>query len=313
MSTRYTAMLVALLILFLAGAPGQAQGPQQLDIQGNVTSAEQYLLVVQGPAGPMQVVLNNSTQVLGRFPVAGDWVRVVGWRVTDGRMAASRVEVNGSGWIDPNSGGGGGSGPIVGEINMMPAAGSVVTVTRPDIGASFSVPVQAQSLVVDGRQVPVQNSGYRVWWTPDYDLDQGRHNVHLSVVEANTGRRLDRNWTFTIQGGGGGYNPGGGGLGLTNLANGQTVPPNFNVQGYATPNARVVITGNYDRALIPGVISLPGGAIRNEGYVNGSGHFDVPISLGDLPNGTRVNLTATAVDGNGRQLGSGSVWVRLSR
>lgn len=312
MNSRYTAMLVALVVLFLAGAPGRAQGPQQLDIQGNVTSAEQYLLVVQGPGGPMQVVLNNSTQVVGPFPVAGNWVRVVGWRVTDGRMAASRVEVNGSGW-NPSGGGGGGGGPIVGEINMMPAAGSVVTVTRPDIGASFSVPVQAQSLIVDGRQVPAQSSGNRVWWTPSYDLDQGRHNVHLTVVEANTGRRLDRSWTFTIQGGGGGYNPGGGGLGLTNLANGQSVPPNFNVQGSATPNARVVITGNYDRALIPGVISLPGGAIRNEGDVNGNGHFDVPISLGNLPNGTRVNLTATALDGNGRQLGSGSVWVRVSR
>lgn len=308
MNPRYTLMALVLGLL-LVGAPAWAQAAN-LDIQGNVVTAEQHMLVVQGQTGQMQVMVSGSTQIEGGFPAPGDWVRVVGWRVADGRMAASLIQAYGRGYNPSNNNNG--YNPGTGEINVMPAAGSVVTVRRPEIGAAFNVPVQVQSLVVDGQQVPVQTSGYRAWWVPGYDLDQGRHNVVLSAVEANTGRRLDRNWSFTIQGGGG-SNPGSGQLGLTNLTNGQSVPQNFNVQGYGTPNARIVIVGQIDRALIPGVLSLPGGAIRNEGNVNGNGHFDVPVSLGDLPNGSRVNLTVTALNGAGQQIGSTSVWVRLSR
>lgn len=319
MRARYTTLL-ALLVLLLAAAPGQAKA-REVKIDGTVLAASQSNILVQAKWGQAQVFLTSDTRLKhNRYPRPGDRVQVRGWRTGDGRIVASRVDVKGrSGGYD-NGGGGYDNGGSTGSVQVFPRSGEVVTITRPPIGANFTVPVQVQSLVVDGQQVPVQVSfdGRQVQWVPQYDLQGGRHNVSLQAVEVNTGRQVSRNWWFTIgASNGGGYNGGGypgyGQLSITNLGNGQTVPGNFNVQGYAQPNSRIVVNGQYDRALIPGVISLPGGTIRNEGYVQPNGRFDVPISMGDLPNGSRVDLTVTAVDAYGRQTGSTNVWVRVQR
>lgn len=307
--------LLALLVLLLAAVPGWAKD-REVKIDGTVIAANQGNILVQAKWGQAQVFLTDSTRLKhNRYPQPGDRVQVRGWRTGDGRIVASRVDVKGrSGGSDDNGGG------ATGSVQVFPRSGEIVTVTRPPIGANFTVPVQVQSLTVDGQQVPVQVSfdGRQVQWVPQYDLQGGRHNVALQAVEANTGRQVSRTWWFTIgASNGGGYNGGGypgyGQLTITNLGNGQTVPGNFNVQGYAPANSRIVVTGQFDRALIPGVISIPGGTIRNEGYVQPSGRYDIPISMGDLPNGSRVDLTVTAADAYGRQTGTQNVWVRVQR
>lgn len=309
MRARYTTLL-ALLVLLLAAAPGQAKA-REVKIDGTVLAASQSNILVQARWGQAQVFLTSDTRLKhNRYPQPGDRVQVRGWRTGDLRIVASRVDVKGR-----SSGGGYDNGGSTGSVQVFPRSGEVVTITRPPIGANFTVPVQVQSLVVDGQPVPVQVSfdGRQVQWVPQYDLQGGRHNVSLQAVEANTGRQVSRNWWFTLGAYNGGGHHGYGQLSITNLGNGQTVPGNFNVQGYAQPNSRVVVTGQYDRALIPGIISIPGGTIRNEGYVQPNGRYDIPISMGNLPNGSRVDLTVTSFDAYGRQTGSLNVWVRVQR
>lgn len=319
MRARYT-ILLALLALLFAGSEAWAKN-REVKIDGTVISSSQHELWVQARWGQALVLLTSGTEIKkNRFPQVGDRVKIKGWKSGDGRIVASQVDVKGGRGNSHDDDDDDNGGYPNGQLTIFPRSGEIVTVTRPPIGASFSVPAQVQSLTVDGQQVPAQVSydGRRVQWVPQYDLQGGRHNVSLRATEANTGRRLDRNWHFIIGGSSGtGYNGGGYPgyvqLSLTNLGNGQSVPSNFNVQGSAPANSRIVVTGQYDRALIPNVISLPGGTIRNEGYVQPNGRFDIPISLGDLPNGSRVDLTVAAFDGYGRQTGSATVWVRVNR
>lgn len=313
MNSRAIPIILALLSLLLALPATAAKGEVKID--GTVVSAYTGSMVVQARWGQATVLLQRSTEIKGnRFPQPGDRVQVRGYRMDDGRIFATRVDVKRGG-----GGNNGGGGSYNGQATLFPRSNEVVTTTRPPIGATFPNPVTVHAFSVDGRSVPtgVSWDGRQVQWTPNYDLDQGRHTVRLQGTDRNSGRNFQLDWAFSIQNQGGGYYPGPGYPGgqqlyLTNLANGQGVPPNFNVQGNAPAGSRILVTGRYDRALLPGVISLPGGNIRAEGYAH-NGHFDIPVQLGNLPAGTRVDLTTTAYDGYGRLVGETTVNLRVDR
>lgn len=317
MRTRFT-LLLALLALVLAVTPAWARrGEVKLD--GTVVSADQGSMLVQSGAGQTVVLIQRSTEFKGSRSVrVGDRVKINGFRMDDGRVFATRIDVK-----KRNNGNNPGNSPAQYPGNVQatvfPRSGENITVTRPPIGATFSYPVTLRSFAVDGRSVAGSASwdGRRVSWTPSYDLDFGNHSVSLQATDQG-GRAVNLNWSFRIVGSGGyqpGYPnyPGSGSVSVTNLQNGQSVPQNFNVQGQAAPQSRIVVTGRVDRALIPGVITLPGGTIRAEGSTNQYGRYDVPVQAGNVPNGSRVNLTVTSSGAYGQAGGETTLWVTVNR
>lgn len=80
-----------------------------------------------------------------------------------------------------------------------PAPGTVVTVTRPSISASFTEPVRRLTLTVDGKDVTgaARSTRRAIVWSPGYDLDFGQHNVVVQGV-SESGQPVRANWTFTI-------------------------------------------------------------------------------------------------------------------
>lgn len=91
-------------------------------------------------------------------------------------------------------------GAVTEVLSFGPAAGSVVTVTRPPIGAVFNGDVRNVRMTVDNVDVTaaarVKNN--KVVWNPGYDLDQGQHNCVVTAT-ANNGRTVSGNWSFVIK------------------------------------------------------------------------------------------------------------------
>lgn len=91
-------------------------------------------------------------------------------------------------------------GPVVQVMNYAPAAGSVVTVTRPPIGAVFNGDVRNVRMTVDNVDVTgaARVKSSRIVWNPGYDLDQGQHTCVVTATSRN-GQAVQGNWTFVIK------------------------------------------------------------------------------------------------------------------
>lgn len=78
----------------------------------------------------------------------------------------------------------------------------IVTVSRPEIGANFPFRVRQDTvrLTVDGRDVTPQLllTTRQARWSPNYDLDQGRHSVRLLALTEDDGQ-IDHCWQFQIR------------------------------------------------------------------------------------------------------------------
>ncbi|MEW6282156.1 MAG: Ig-like domain-containing protein [Candidatus Eremiobacterota bacterium] len=89
-----------------------------------------------------------------------------------------------------------------GGANPAPPNGATVTTSRPEIGATFLVPLRTDTvrLYVDGQDVTGSStvSSDQVRFTPGSDLAGGAHRARVTAT-ATSGEALDQSWSFTVQ------------------------------------------------------------------------------------------------------------------
>jgi copper amine oxidase-like protein len=82
-------------------------------------------------------------------------------------------------------------------------------------------------------------------------------------------------------------------LSVTNLSNGMTIAPVFNVQGRGQPGFTVAVTVEYTPANVLGAIVGQMKTIRNQTVVSPNGVFDVPIDGSAIRQGQQFRLTVS--------------------
>ena len=89
-------------------------------------------------------------------------------------------------------------------------------------------------------------------------------------------------------------------INLTNLNNGATVGPVFNIQGQTTPFSQVSVVAEAQRNLIPGIIGVQNQVANVTRQADGQGRFDIPLDVRGVPRNTTLELRIQASDNQGR-------------
>lgn len=190
--------------------------------------------------------------------------------------------------------------------------GSVQAV-RPVVRVEFPEPIRtgSTSLFVDGvnfsRQV--RTNAQVMTWTPAFDLSLGRHKVEVEARALNGGS-LAQNWTFDTVAGGMTTTPPVSGpinppsvppsnppsaptLTVTNLSDGMTLGPNFNVAGRGVPGSTVRVSVEHPRADF--LSRLAGEKLRFQGQalVAADGTYSVNLDAGPVKRGDAMDITVT--------------------
>jgi hypothetical protein len=177
-----------------------------------------------------------------------------------------------------------------------PARGAAINTTHPAIRATFSEPVNRDSLrvSVDGRDVTPQvyanPNGFDV--TANFELTPGTHTVTVSGTTA-AGANFTRSWSFTT-------NAGASANVITNLspAPGTQVGGSFTVSGHTRAGSSVHIVATGAASALGGLLQVGTGTFQTDVQADGNGNFSAPISLNAVSGGqVRVIITSTAPDG----------------
>lgn len=191
------------------------------------------------------------------------------------------------------------TGPNYG-YDVTPNPNQVVSQTRPGIRVNFGQSIRNQTLRVtlDGVDVTRNSTvvGDQVVYNPQWDLANGQHRVEVQAVAAN-GQYLTREWNFQVSD----VAQNAPYLRVTNLTDGGSVPPVFNVQGQTNPYTTIQVEAQSQRSLIPGVIGVRGRTLRAQTTADANGHFDLQLDTSQLPSQSQLDLTVTPVDSSGRQ------------
>lgn len=198
--------------------------------------------------------------------------------------------------IDPNSGA---SGAFTLQ-SMLPAQGTVVG-ARPAISATFNQSLKSVTLTVDGLNVTsmqgIQRTNNSISWTPNYDLQNGNHQASVTAVDTMD-RQLSRSWNFTVNSNSNNANttPNPGlsqVLTVSNLSNGATLPPVFNVQGSAQPGRQVNVVVEYSPNNILEVIAGQSRQMNQSVLVGANGRFDLQFDASAIRSGQTFRVTVT--------------------
>lgn len=288
------------LVVTATGDPG---GQASFDIMGVTTNV------------PMREVSS------GRYE--GEFVVKRGMQVDNGTLVAhlsrngkesvleSRraVDINGGNVADN---GGGFNGNSADAFQVTPAEGSIVNTSRPTVHVNLDSRLTPGStrVFLDGNEVTnqAQTVGSAVHFVPNGDLSSGYHRVSVQAVDRN-GRLLSRDWDFSVSttsynnnnNGNGVFNPYGPmTVNLTNLNNGSTVGPFFNVQGQTAPFSQVSLVAQAERSLIPGVIGVQNQVANITRQADGQGRFDIQVDASRVPRNTNLEIRIQASDSQGR-------------
>ena len=196
--------------------------------------------------------------------------------------------------IDTNAANNGGTLAV---NELRPNNGQAVSTTRPQIGAIFNENVSNITLTVDNTDVTnmqgVQRYSNGLVWTPNYDLQTGRHRAKIVGTDANN-RQVTQQWNFTVNNGSGNTtNPGTSFLAVSNLTNGTLVPPVFNVQGSAQAGRQVNVLVEYTPDNILEVITGQSRQISQSTLVGNNGRFDVQINASAVKAGQTMRVTVS--------------------
>lgn len=191
--------------------------------------------------------------------------------------------------IDPNAG----SAANFAIQELRPASGAV-TNNRPSIGVTFNQNINSVTLTVDNidvtNQQGVQRYNNGITWTPNYNLSNGTHRATVTGVDTQN-RQVNHTWTFTVNSS---DNTGGTttqALAVSNISNGSTLPPVFNVQGSAQPGRQVNVLVEYSPNNILEVITGQTRQISQSALVGSNGRFDVQIDASTIPSGQSFRIT----------------------
>lgn len=178
---------------------------------------------------------------------------------------------------------------------LRPGNGISVSTQRPSIGAIFNQNITSATLTVDNMNVTNQAGTQRfsngITWTPTYNLQDGTHRATITAVDSYN-RQVAQTWTFTVGGNSGNF-PNGQMLTISNLSNGSTLPPVFNVQGSAVPGRQVNVLVEYSPNNILEVITGQTRQIRQSTLVGSDGRFDVQIDSSAVRSGQSMRITVS--------------------
>lgn len=179
------------------------------------------------------------------------------------------------------------------SMTLSPAQGTLAASEKPLIQAKFLRNVRPESIkmTVDGRDVSAwtNRTPDAVTYTPDPRLTNGAHIVAVQAVDTQ-GNTLTEQWDFQVAGNtGDGYRPD---LSVTNMTSGQGVHETFDIEGKATPNAKVQLTAIRKGSLNPQTV-------RVNGVADGGGNFDIEMNVKTLPANAEFDVEALAIDEEG--------------
>lgn len=163
----------------------------------------------------------------------------------------------------------------------------VIAVGPPQSQATFSLG-SGQGLFMQETQPGRYEGNYRI-----QSNDTGTVFANVQMRTPN-GQVLNRQSQSNIR-----LNPGlmQNNLTINNVADGQTVPQNFNLQGNGSPGSSVTVTVSY---LKPDVVSVLTGRQESftvNGVVNGSGTYSIPINASSVPARSEMTLTVQSSAG----------------
>lgn len=82
-------------------------------------------------------------------------------------------------------------------------------------------------------------------------------------------------------------------LSVTNISDGLTMSPTFNVQGRGQAGRTVSVTVEYSSEKFLEVITGTLRTVRTQGTVSSNGYFDIPVDAGVVPSGQNFRLTVS--------------------
>lgn len=180
--------------------------------------------------------------------------------------------------------------------DQSPASGATVRSTHPAIHATFSEPVNRDSLKVsiDGRDVTTlvyaNTNGFDV--TPNFELAPGTHKVALTGTTA-AGASFNTGWSFvTSAGAAANY------INSLSPSPGAKVNSTFTIRGRTIPGSKVHVVATGTAAALGGLLQIGTGTFQNDVTADGNGDFSMQIGLNAVSGGqVRVILTSTSPSG----------------
>lgn len=179
---------------------------------------------------------------------------------------------------------------------VQPARGSTVRNTHPSVHATFSEPVNRDSLrvSVDGHDITslvyANPNGFDA--TPNFELSPGTHRVTVSGTTA-AGANFDRSWSFTTAAGASANY-------LNNISPGpgSKVSSGFTLSGHTLPGSHVHIVATGSANALGGLLQIGTGTFQTDTTADGNGHFSAQIAVNGVSGGqVRVIVTSTSPGG----------------
>lgn len=179
---------------------------------------------------------------------------------------------------------------------VQPASGAVVNTTHPALHATFSEPVNRDTLriAIDGRDVTQQvyanQNGFDV--TPNFELTPGRHRVSVTGT-TSAGASFSQSWGFRTSAGASPNT-------ISNLSPspGSRVGSGFTISGRTQPGSSVHIVASGEASALGGLLQVGTGTAQADAQADSSGYFSSQITLNAVSGGQiRVIITATSPDG----------------
>jgi hypothetical protein len=181
-------------------------------------------------------------------------------------------------------------------LRLEPADAATIDRKRPEISATFSEPIDPNSIRVtlDGRDVTQEAyvSSRSFVYNPNFDLPVGSHGVAVSGKTPDH-EEFSEHWAFASTDNA-----------LTNYISGLEPPngtlavPGFTVSAFTHPKSRVRIVVTTSET-VANFSDVTGGSSTTDAIADDHGYFEAKIELPDHTAGiVDVRITSTAPDGS---------------
>ena len=182
--------------------------------------------------------------------------------------------------------------PAVDLTNLRPAANGVTEARRPAVSASFTQPVDPNTVKVTLDDRDVSSTSYvssnSFLFSPSYDLTASQHTVRVTG-KTSDGVTFDKFWTFTS-----GTSTTQNFINSVSPSDGTTVGGTFTVSGVTLPSSKVHITA-VGTADMGGYFRVSTGSYDADVIADSSGHFSQQVSINVLSGGdVGVRITSVA-------------------
>ncbi|MBC5806279.1 MAG: hypothetical protein DLM53_12545 [Candidatus Eremiobacter antarcticus] len=257
---------------------------------------------VQLHIGSRDALVNGASQQLDVAPFLVGPRTMVPLRFVSQALGATVDYDNSSSTVRISMGGGGGNTQAptarVTLNNQRPEPDSVTSARSPAVSASFSSPVDPNSvhITLDGRDVSSTTdiSSRDFLFTPTYNLTAASHTVRVTGKDEN-GAAFDQSWSFTS----GGAASTGNFINNLRPVDGSTVGGNFTVSGRTLPNSVVHIVV-VPTSLLGGIFRVSSGTYTADVTADANGRFSQGVSVQALSGGS-VTVRITSVAPNTRE------------